>query len=114
MAVKLNDAALAYAEQLIQQGRVDREGDWASNQPTPESENAFLQEVNNNYDDYGKWFLGINPDANPDTKERYEFPYGNFKKIYRSGAIAAEQRAGQYHHEEIKAAAKRLLDMIGA
>lgn len=114
MALKLNEAAFAYAEQLIRQGRVDREGDWAANQPTPESENSFLKDANKNYDEYGKWFLGINPDADPNTKECYEFPYGDFKKIYRSGVIAAEQRAGQYKHEDIRAAAKRLLDMIGA
>ena len=113
MALKLNEAAFAYAERLIQQGRVDREGDWGTHKPTPESENAFLKEIANNYDEYGKWFLGINTDADPNTKERYEFPYGDFKKIYRSGAIAAEQRAGQYHHEDIRAAAKRLLDIIG-
>lgn len=113
MALKLNDDAVAYAEQLIQQGRVDREGDWAENQPTADSENQYLQSTDNNYKEYGKWFLGVNPDANPDTKERYEFPYGNFKKVYRSGLIAAEQRAGQYHHEDIKAAARKLLDMVG-
>ena len=113
MALILNEEALAYAEQLIQQGRVDREGDWTVNQPTPESEDAFLASTNNNYELYGKWFLGINTDADPDTKERYEFPYGDFKKIYRAGVIAAEQRAGQYHHEDIRAAAKRLIDIIG-
>ncbi len=111
MPLKLNNKAVVYAQQLIQQGSVDREGDWASNQPSAQEGNDFL--ASHSYDEYGKWFLGENTDANPDTKERYEFPYGNFKKIFRSGVIAAEQRAGQYKHEEIEAAAKSLLDMIG-
>lgn len=111
MAVILNPTAMAYAEQLIQQGRVDRDGDWAANQPTTESGDQFL--ANHNYEEYSKWHLGVNPDANPNTKECYEFPYGNFKKVFKSGLIAAEQRAGQYHHEDIKAAARKLLDMIG-
>ncbi len=111
MPLKLNAKAVEYAKQMIQQGRIDTQGDWASNQPTAQSENDFL--ADNDYDAYGNWFLGENSDANPDTKERYEFPIGNFKKIFRSGLIAAEQRAGQYHHEEIKAAAKELLDMLG-
>ena len=113
MDVKLHSAAVSYAEQLIQQGRVDREGDWASNQPTPDSENAFLEAHKDDYKEYGNWFIGVHPDADPNTKERYAFPIGNFKKIFRSGVIAAEQRAGQYKHAEIEAAAKKLLDMIG-
>ncbi len=111
MAVVLNQRGLSYATNLIQQGRFDSEGDWASNQPSPADGDAFLKD--HSFDEYGNWFLGMNPDANPDTKERYEFPVGNFKKIFRSGVIAAEQRAGQYHHEDIKAAAKQLLDMMG-
>lgn len=110
MAVTLHQKGVDFARQMIQQGRFNSEGDWASNQPSPADGDTYL--ADHNWDEYGKWFLGINPDANPDTKERYEFPVGNFKQIFRSGVIAAEQRAGQYHHEDIKAAAKELLDMM--
>jgi len=111
MPLKLNEDAFAHAQQLIQQHRVDREGDWASHQPTTESKNKYL--ASHTYKEYGNWFLGENSDANPNTKEQYEFPYGNFKKLFLSGIIAAEQRAGQYKHVEIEAATKRLLEMIG-
>ena len=111
MAIQLNDKAVAFARQLIQQGNVDKEDDWSAHQPTPETENEFL--ADHSYDEYGNWFLGINPDASPETKELYEFPYGNFQKVCRAGLIAAEQRAGQYHHEEIKNAARELLELIG-
>lgn len=110
MAVVLNEKAAEYARNMIQQGRFDLEGDWESNQPTSESEDAYL--ADHSYDEYGNWFLGFNPDADPNTKERYEFPIGNFKKIFRSGVIAAEQRAGQYGHEEIKKAAHELREMM--
>ncbi len=111
MAIELNKSAVAFAQQLIQQGRIDKEGDWASGQPSTEDENTFL--ADHDYKEYGNWFLGINSDANPETKEYCEFPYGNFKKLFRSGLIAAEQRAGQYHHDDIKDAARTLIDMLG-
>ena len=111
MPLKLNQKAFEYAKQLIQQGRVDTQGDWNTNKPTPASEDEFLK--TKGYTEYGKWFLGENTDADQNTKARYEFPFGNFKKVLRSGLIAIEQRAGQYHHEEIKQAAKTLLDLLG-
>lgn len=112
MTLKLNRAALAHAEQLIKQGHVDRESDWTSHHPTSKSENEYLKQKNNNYQEYGKWFLAINPDTDPNTKEHYQFPYGDFKKIYRRGLIAVEQRAQQFHHTDVADAAKKLLDII--
>ena len=111
MAVQLNEKAVAFARQLIQQGKIDKDGDWSDHQPTSEEENDFI--AAHDYETYGNWFLGINPDASPETKERYEFPYGNFKTLCRSGLIAAEQRAGQYHHDTIKDAARQLIEMLG-
>jgi len=111
MAVELNHQAVAFAKNLIKQGKIDRDGDWSAHQPTPETENEFL--ADHSYEEYGNWFLAINPGANPETKERYEFPYGNFQTVCRAGLIAAEQRAGQYHRTEIKAAVRELLDLIG-
>ncbi len=110
MAVKLNNRAVSFVESMIKQGNVNRDAEWGVSEPTPESENAYLD--THSYDEYGNWFLGIDPDTNPDTKEHYSFPVGDFKQIYRSGLIAAEQRAGQYHHEDIKATARKLLDMV--
>lgn len=106
----LHVKALEYARNLIQQGRFDLEGDWASNQPTSADGDVYL--TNHSFDEYGNWFLGFDPDADPETKERYEFPIGNFKQIFRSGVIAAEQRAGQYGHDDIKKAAHELLEMM--
>jgi len=111
MAVQLNPKSVSFIKSQINAGNVNREAEWGTSEPTPESEDAFL--ASSSFDEYSNWFLGIHPDKNPDTKEYYAFPVGDFKQVYRSGLIAAEQRAGQYHHEEIKAAAKELLDMVG-
>ena len=110
MAVELNHKAIAFARKLIQKGNVDTSDTWEVHQPTHETENEFL--ADHSYEEYGNWFLGINADADPETKERYEFPYGNFITVCHAGLVAAEQRAGQYHHQEIKNAARELIDMI--
>jgi len=110
MAVSLNPKAFEYAKTLIKEGKVDRDTAWSKGQPSTEEQDTFLG--SHSYDEYSKWFLGINTDKSEDTKGRYEFPIGDFKKIYREGVIAAKQRAGQYHHAEIEDAAGRLLKMI--
>jgi len=110
--LSLNAAAVEHARQLIQQGKVNKDRDnWSEDKPNPELENAFLS--NHNMNEYGTWFLATADGTNPDTKEHYEFPYGNFNEVFRSGLIAAKQRAGQFKHTEVEQAAAMLLDMIG-
>lgn len=110
MKMKVNTKAVTFAESLIKQNRVQKNDEWHSAKPTPQDEDNYL--ATHTHEEYGKWFLGINPSANPETKEFYAFPIGNFKNIYRSGVIAAEQRAAQHQHDDIKQAARKLLDAI--
>ncbi len=112
MAIEVNKAGFEQAKRLISEGAVDKEREWHLMEPTPESEDAYLASVDDNMDEYGKWFLAINTEKTPGTKGYYEFPYGDFKAICRSGVIAAKQRAGQYHHADVEAAAGALLDLI--
>jgi hypothetical protein len=46
------------------------------------------------------------------TKGGYEFPYGDFGNVCRSGLLAAEGRADQYKHFDIENAAAELLRAI--
>lgn len=109
--LKLNQSALDFAKKLIEFGQRNKdENNWMANEPTPESEDVFLSK--NTFDNYSNWFLAINEDTLQDTKERYEFPIGNFYEIFRSGVLAAEKRAGQYGHKDIENAAKELVDLI--
>jgi hypothetical protein len=55
--------------------------------------------------------LAVNEDEAQDQKERYDFPYGDFDKVHRSGLIPAQQRAGQYNHNEVEKAADELTAM---
>jgi hypothetical protein len=112
MTVKLNLSAFNHAKKLIQQGQdvIDERKDWSEDQPSAEQENEFINQ--HGFSEYGKWYLGVDDDKPENTKERYEFPYGNFTKVHRCGLISAESRAGQYKHFDIETAAKELLGMI--
>jgi hypothetical protein len=114
MATKLNGRALNYAEELVRDRKVvvDERDDWSKHQPSAEDENEFIRL--HGYEEYGKWHLGIDDEENEDTKGRYKFPYGDFKKVHRCGVISAESRAGEYNHNDIEQAAANLLGMIDA
>lgn len=111
--LSLNQAGLDYARRLIKEGKTNADlYNWSENKPTPETENIFLAEHDMNK--YGNWFLATVNDTKPDTKEHYEFPFGDFKRLFRSGLIAAKQRAGQFKHSSIENAAGMLLDILEA
>src|SRR5271170_1949365 len=90
MAVKLNRPAYEQAQQLIEAGHrvLDDRGDWSEQQPSAAEENEFIHE--HGFSDYARWHLGVDEEKNEDTKERYEFPYGDFSDVHRSGVLAAE------------------------
>lgn len=112
MAVKLNKSAYEQAQQLINAGHrvLDNRGDWSEHRPSADEENEFIRD--HDFSDYAHWYLGVDEEKNKDTKERYEFPYGDFKDVRRSGVLAAESRAGQYGHRDIELAAAHLLGML--
>lgn len=110
MAVKLHNKAVSFATLLIQQGRINKNSPWESAKPSSQDENHYLD--THTHQEYGNWFLGIDPSLDANTKAYYSFPIGNFKEIYKTGLIAAEQRASQYGHADIKHAAQQLLALI--
>jgi hypothetical protein len=114
MAVKLHRAAYEKARDLIDEGKavIDERDDWSEHQPSSEDENRFLKE--HGWSEYGKWFLGIDEEADRETKAHYKFPYGDFEAVHRCGVLAAESRAGQYKHADIKDAAAHLHGMLNA
>jgi len=114
MAIELNEAALRHARALVREGKVvrDERDAWSATAPTPDEENHFIEREG--WTAYAHWHLGVDPDENPETKQAYSFPFGDFRKVRRSGVIAGEYRAGQYDHDEIEAALKGLLELIDA
>ena len=107
---RVNRRAVAHAKRLIDEGRIVESSDWGEVQPSADDENAFLQ--SHSWTDYGTWHLGLTVGANDETRARYGFVFGDFKRIHRSGIIAIHYRAAEYRHKEIELAAHRLLQYL--
>jgi len=81
-------------------------------QPRADDENAYLE--SHSWDDYAEWFLGLTEDATDETKSRYAFVYGDFRRLHRTGLIANQYRAAEWRHKEIELAAHDLLQHLDA
>jgi hypothetical protein len=112
MAIELNHPAVKHARSLIREGKVvrDERDDWSEAAPDAEAENRFIEE--NGWTEYSHWHLGIDKSENRETKQAYTFPFGDFRKVHRSGVVSGESRAGQYDHDEIRDELRKLLELI--
>ena len=52
--------------------------------------------------------------AHDETKARYAFVYGDFRRIHRIGLIACLYRAAEWRHKEVELAAHDLLQQLDA
>ena len=106
--MKLNQKAYEHAQRLIKNGKFvgDDRDDWSEHQPSAAEENEFIEK--HGWGEYSKWHLGLDEEYDEETKSRYKFPYGDFKKVHRCGLLAAESRAGQYKYSDIERAAAHL------
>jgi hypothetical protein len=114
MAVKLNESAFDYAKTLINERRFvfdDRDA-WSEHQPSAAQENRFIEE--HGFHEYGLWHLGVDDEANEETKGHYMFPCGDFTRVHRCGLLAAESRAGQRRYYDIELAIAHLHGMLDA
>jgi hypothetical protein len=109
---QLNADAVARAEALIDGRQYVLNSDWGAVQPRAEHENAYLE--GHSWDEYGQWHLGLTAGANDETKARYAFVYGDFRRVHRTGLIACVYRAAEWRHKEIELAAHGLLQRLDA
>ena len=108
--MKLNAAAEAKAADLIRARQYVRDSDWSEVNPDADAENDYLDD--HDWDAYGAWHLGLHEGHGAETKARYGFPYGDFRRVHHAGLTAAKQRAAQQGYDEIEAAADRLLELL--
>jgi hypothetical protein len=106
----LNGDAVARAERLIRAHQYVLESDWGDVQPNAEQENAFL--ASHPWHEYAEWHLGLTEGASDETKARYAFVYGDFRRVHRAGLIACHYRAAEWRHKEIELAAHELLQIL--
>ena len=108
MSVKLNGKGKSNANSLIDSGKVDKTSPWSF---SSDDGNKILGDPPD-WKEYGRWFLGIDPAENQETKAAYHYPFGKNGKVYRSGLIAIRQRASQQNETEIFDAAGVMLEKI--
>ena len=104
---RLNKRAVAKARELIDARRYRLRSRWADAQPRAADENAFLKA--HSWEEYSAWHLGLTEDASDETKARYAFVFGDFRRLHRMGLIACYYRAAEWEHTEIMVAAHKLL-----
>jgi hypothetical protein len=112
MALTLNERAYAQAQKLIKDGRFvrDERDAWSEHRPSARQENEFIEQ--HGWDEYARWFLGIDDEQREHTKERHRFPYGDFQDVHRCAVLSAESRAGQYDHVDIELACAHLHGLV--
>ena len=80
----VNKAAVAHARDLIEKKQYVLDSDWGEVQPAPTAQNAYLER--HSWEEYAAWHLGLTEGANDETKARYAFVCGDFRRVHRTGA----------------------------
>src|SRR5689334_20776150 len=106
----VNEEAVKHARKLIDDGQYDDTTEWSEAAPSADDANKEIDK--DSFEEFARWHLGINKDASEQTKGRYAFPYGDFKKVNRAALIHAKQRASQRDHDAVEKAADELLQHL--
>ena len=107
---EVNDAAVTRARELIAARQYVLESDWGDVQPNAEAGNAYLER--HSWNEYAAWHLGLTVGANDETKARYGFVFGDFRRVHRTGLIACVYRAAEWRHKQVEVAAHDLLQEL--
>ena len=103
----VNERAVARARERIQARQYVLDSNWGDMQPNAAAETAFLE--SHSWEEYADWHLALTESAADETKARYGFVYGDFRRVHRSGVIACLYRAAEWRHTEVMETAYDLL-----
>lgn len=106
----VNPDAVRKARELIEARQYVLDSDWGDSQPDPDRENKYLER--HSWSDFAEWHLGLTDGANHETKGRYAFVFGDFRRLHRSGLIACVYRAAEWKHKKVELAAHELLQYL--
>ena len=106
----VNADAVENARRLIDRRQYVLRSDWGEAQPRADNENAYLKR--HSWDEYAAWHLGLTDGANDETKARYAFVLGDFRRIHRTAIIACHFRAAEWRHKDVELAAHELLQYL--
>ena len=108
----VNPAGVERARELIAKRQYVLRSEWGEVQPRAADENAFLER--HAWEEYAAWHLALTDGATDETKARYAFVYGDFRRLHRMGLIACMYRAAEWRHKEVELAAHDLLQHLDA
>ena len=106
----VNPAGVERARALIDHRQYVLDSDWGSVQPGAAEQNAFLSA--HDWAAYAGWHLGLTEGAAEETKARYAFVFGDFRRVHRTGLIACVYRASEWRHKDVELAAHDLLQHL--
>ncbi|HEX5862546.1 MAG TPA: hypothetical protein VFY58_11925 [Nocardioides sp.] len=106
----VNEAAVEHVARLIDGRQYVLDSDWGEVQPRAEAQNAYLER--HSWDEYASWHLGLTEGASDETKARYAFVCGDFRRVHRTALIACVYRASEWRHKQIELAAHDLLQRL--
>jgi hypothetical protein len=107
---QVHRAGIEHAERLIDGRQYVLDSDWGEEQPNAAAQNAYLD--GHSWQEYAAWHLGLTEGASDETKARYAFVCGDFRRVHRTALIACVYRASEWRHKEIELAAHDLLQRL--
>jgi len=108
----VNPAGVERARRLIAARQYVLESNWGDVQPKAADQTAYLE--SHSWEEYAEWHLGLTEGARDETKARYAFVYGDFRRLHRTGLIAVHYRAAEWRHKAVELAAHELLQELDA
>jgi hypothetical protein len=108
----INPVGVEQAEKMIDARQYVLRSEWSEVQPKAAEENEYLEK--HSWEDYAAWHLGLTDGAAEETKGRYAFVFGDFRRVHRMGLIACRYRAAEWGHKEIELAAHDLIQRLDA
>ena len=107
---ELNPAAVEHLRTLIDARQYVLDSDWGETQPDAAAQNAYL--ATHTWEQYASWHLGLTVGATDETKARYAFVAGDFRRVHRTALIACVYRASEWRHKDVELAAHDLLQHL--
>lgn len=107
---EVNPEAVAFVRSRIAARQYVLDSDWGDVQPDAATQNAYLER--HGWAEYAAWHLGLTAGASDETKARYAFVVGDFRRVHRSGLIACIYRAAEWRHKAVERAAYDLLQEL--
>ena len=97
------------ARKLIEARQYVLDSDWGEVQPRADAQNAFLER--RSWEEYAAWHLGLTEGVTDQTKARYGFVFGDFRRVHRTALIACVYRAAEWRHKDVERAAREVLSL---